>query len=137
MTKKISAKPVDRVMYSNYLKKAIENYEGAVQTLKNSAYNAAAVSAVHSAISAADAYCVSSLGLRCTSARHEDAADLIMEIPGNKNEKTLISKKFKMIVSIKNMAEYEERLVKPKEAEKAVAEAGELLRLIKSELKEK
>jgi len=136
MTKKINTKPVDKSMYSNFLKKAVENHDSAVKNLKDGAYNAAAVSAVHSAISAADAYCVFSSGKRCTSPNHEDAADLIMDIPGKKDEKNEISKKFRFIIRLKHMAEYEERLVKPKEAEKAVNEAGELLRLIKIEIKE-
>ena len=137
MTKKISTKAVDRGMYSNYLKKAVENQRGAEQSLKDGAYNAAAVSAVHCAISAADAYCVRSSGKRSTSPNHEDTADLIMGLPGDKEGNAAISKKFKTIIRIKNMAEYEERLVKPKEAEKVVSEAGEMLRLIEIALKER
>ena len=130
MTKRISKKPVDKSKYSNYLQKSIENYEASVKTLEKGAHNAAAVSAVHSAISAVDAYCVYGLGQRCTSPKHEDAADLIITTPFNDKEKALVSKKFKSIIKIKNMAEYEERLVKPKDAGKAVREAGELLEII-------
>lgn len=137
MTKKTSKKSVDKSVYSNYLQKAIENYEGAVKILQGKAYNAAVVSAVHSAISAADAYCVYGLGERCTSPKHEDAADLIMSTPYNDKEKVLVSKKFKSIIRIKNMAEYEERLIKPKDAERVVKEAKELLEIVKNRVKGK
>jgi hypothetical protein len=53
------------------------------------------------------------------------------------NRQNEIRKKFDSVIGIKNMAEYEERLVRQKEAEKAVREAGELLELIKAVLKEK
>jgi len=136
MTRKINTKAVDKGMYKNFLQKAEENLKIAYKALEEHAYNSAAVNAVHSAISAADAFCVYYLGKRCASAKHEDATDLIMDIPVKDDEKTVISKMFRAIIGIKNMAEYEERLVKPKEAEKVVTEARELLELIKIELKE-
>jgi len=137
MTKKISAKKVEKVMYSNYLKKAAENYGSASESLKNKSYNAAAVSAVHSAISSADAYCVYNLGKRCTSPKHEDAADLIMSTTYGGAEKLSVSRKFRAIIRIKNMAEYEDRLVKPKDSEKAVKESGELLKIVKNAVGDK
>src|ERR1035437_6111094 len=134
MTKKISTQLVDKVMFSNYLVKAVENCKQAVKALGDGAYNAAAVSAVHAAISAADAYCVSGLSKRCSSSNHEDTAELIETTMFS--NKTIVSKKFMSIIRIKNMAEYEERLVKQKEAEKAVQEAEGLLALVKKDLKE-
>ncbi len=136
MTAKINTKTVDKGMYKNFLQKAEENLKIDYKALEERAYNPAAVNAVHSAISAADAFCVYYLGKRCTSAKHEDAADLIMDIPVKDDEKTVISKMFRTIIRIKNMVEYEERLVKPKEAEKVVNEAKKLLELVKIELKE-
>ncbi|HNZ29242.1 MAG TPA: hypothetical protein PKJ42_04545 [Candidatus Goldiibacteriota bacterium] len=59
---------------------------------------------------------------------------LIGEVPARQGLSRKVKELFESIIRIKNMAEYEERLVKPKEAEKAVKEAGELLSLIKAEL---
>jgi hypothetical protein len=75
------------------------------------------------------------LGKRCSSSKHEDAAELIKIVPYPDDEKLSVSKKFTSVIRIKNMAEYEERLAKPKDAEKAVREAGELLELVKIRLK--
>lgn len=137
MTKHIKTKEVEKGLYVIFLQKAAETMEAAEKVLKDKAYNAAAINAVHSAISAADSYCVFNIGKRCASSNHSDTADLIKSIPFRDEETSAISKKFKSIIQIKNMAEYEERLVKSKDAEKAVCEAGELLELIKTAMKEK
>jgi hypothetical protein len=75
------------------------------------------------------------LGKRCSSSKHEDASELIKTVPYPENEKFAVSKAFMAVIRIKNMAEYEERLVKSKEAEKAVRETEELLNLVKIKLK--
>ena len=46
-----------------------------------------------------------------------------------------IAKLFESIISIKNMAEYEQRLVKPKDAERAVREAVDLLAAVKAAIR--
>jgi HEPN domain-containing protein len=135
MTKKIATKAVEKTACSNYLQKAEENLRSAQKAVEGRDYNSAAVCAVHSVISAADAYCVYGLGKRCSSSKHEDAAELIKTVPYPDAEKLAVSKTFLAVIRIKNMAEYEERLVKPKDAEKAVREAGEVLELIRNRLK--
>jgi hypothetical protein len=66
---------------------------------------------------------------------HKDTAILIGEVLARQGLSEDIKKLFESIIRIKHMAEYEERLVRSKEAKKAVKEAGELLSLIKAELK--
>lgn len=134
MTKNIATKPVDKAMFVNYLKKAVECLGASEKALKDGAYNSTGINAVHAAISAADAYCVSGLAKRCSSSKHEDAAELIKTTPYPDAEKSAISKLFMSVIRIKNMAEYEERLVKQKEAEKAARDAGELLAMVKKRL---
>lgn len=134
MTRKIKTRDVEKGMYVNYLQKSEENMQAASKALEDKGYNSAAVSAVHSAISSADAYCVYGLKKRCASENHNETAVLIGEVPARQGLSRKIKDLFESIIRIKNMAEYEERLVKPKEAEKAVNEAGELLSLIKAEL---
>lgn len=127
MTKKIKTKKVEKRMHVNYLQKARENLEAASAALESRRFNAAAVSAVHCVISAADALCVASSGERCASDKHEDASALIEATSFNPESKSRISKKFMAVIRMKNMAEYEERLVRGKEAVKAVADAREML----------
>ncbi len=135
MTRMVKTREVDRGLYVNYLQKGEENLFTANKALSDRVYNSAAVSAVHAAISSADAYCVFGLKKRCASENHKDTAILIGEVPARQGLSEKIKKLFESIIRIKHMAEYEERLVRQKEAEKAVKEAGELLNLIKSELK--
>jgi hypothetical protein len=137
MTKNIKTREVEKGLFKNYLQKADENSRGAVKSLEEKAYNAAAVSAVHAAISGADAFCVFGLGKRCASENHKDTAALIMDATNMKSENEKIIKIFESIIRIKNMAEYEERLVRGKEAEKEVREVVELLNLIRMVMKEK
>lgn len=134
MTKKVNVKQTEKEMYSNYLQKANENCSLVQKAMEEKSYNAAAVCAVHCAISSADAYCVFNLAKRCSSPNHEDAAALISET--NLKNKNSVIKKYLSVIRIKNMAEYEERLVKQKEAEKAVNEIKELLDLVKIDLNE-
>ena len=135
MTRKIKTRDVEKGLYVNYLQKGEENLQTAKKAFEDRVYNSAAVSAVHSAISSADAYCVFGLKKRCASESHKDTALLIGDVPARQGLSQQIKGIFESIIRIKNMAEYEERLVKLKEAEKAVKEAEELLSLIKAELK--
>jgi hypothetical protein len=136
MTKKIVTKQVEKGLYVNYLRKAEENFKAAEKAFEDRSFNSAAVCAVHTAISAADAYCVYNLGGRSASSNHEDAADLVLSTTFQDVDKAAVAKRFKSIIRLKNMAEYEERLVKEKEAEKAVREALELLELVKKGFKQ-
>jgi uncharacterized protein (UPF0332 family) len=135
MTRKIKTRDVEKGMYVNYLQKGEENLQSAQNALEKKAYNSAALNAVHAAISSADAYCVYGLKKRCASENHKDTATLIGEVQARPGLSEEIKKLFESIIRIKNMAEYEERLVRQKEAEKAVKEAGELFNLVKGELK--
>lgn len=137
MTRNIKTREVEKGMYRNYLLKAEENNANANKALNDKAYNAATVSAIHSVISAADAYCVFNIGKRSASENHRDTSILIMDANRNNEQNSRIKKLFDSVIRIKNMAEYEERLVKSKEGERAVSEAGELLALIKDSLKER
>lgn len=135
MTRHLKTKDVDKETYVVFLKKAEENTDSAENNLKLSRYNAAAVSAVHGAISAADALCAFSLAKRSASEIHKDAAVLIMMTRFPDETKVRIAKLFESIISIKNMAEYEQRLVKPKDAERAVREAVDLLSAVKTAIR--
>jgi uncharacterized protein (UPF0332 family) len=134
MTRKIKTRQVDKGSFTNFLQKAEENLRSAEKGIKAEDWNASAVSSVHSAIWAGDAYCVYGLAKRSAGEKHEDCETLIMDTPFPKTTSKKIAKLFMSVIKIKNMAEYEERLVKKNEAEKAVQNASELLDMIKAEL---
>ncbi len=113
------------------MQKAAEGITTAEKAMEKRLYNAAAVSAIHAAISAADAYCVYGLSRRCASENHKDTEFLIRTTPFPDREKAVVSKKYLSVIRIKNMAEYEERLVKEKEAEKVLRETKEMIDLVK------
>ena len=135
MTRDIKTRAVEKGLNVNFIKKAEENLKSAVKNIENGSYNASAVNAVHSAISAVDAYCVFSIGKRCASENHKDTEYLIMETNFPKETSGVIVKLFVAVIIIKNMAEYEELLVRQKEAEKAVREAQELLNAVNEALR--
>jgi len=92
---------------------------------------------VHSAISAADALCVYYLQKRHSGLRHDDAVRLlesIKEIPNVEIREA--GKRLKKILNMKNMAEYEERLIKQKEAESLLENTKVLFEFIKNKLPE-
>ncbi len=126
MTNKINTKPVDKMLSGNYLKKASEFIKSAEHSMVEKDYNSAASNAVHCFISLVDALTTAKLGLRHSGERHEDAVKLINMVNGiGRDTADKISKKYAAVLRIKNMAEYEERLVKPNDAHKIVEDTKE------------
>jgi len=97
-------------------------------------WNAAVVNAVHSAISSADALTVFSKGVRHAGEKHEDVITLLQTIgldPGTLKTKT---RQLSRLLSIKNAAEYEERLMSKSDATSAVKDAERFLQWTKEML---
>ena len=126
---------VEQHLYVNYLKRAEECLQGAYAALENKKYDLSAIASVHSGISAADAMCVYYLHCRSVGEKHTDAAELIKSIKELKHEESkAVTEKLSRILSMKNMAEYEERNIKPKEAETLFYNAQKFLEMIKAKL---
>ncbi|MEW6070420.1 MAG: HEPN domain-containing protein [Candidatus Thermoplasmatota archaeon] len=119
MVKELRTRPVERGLYRNYLKKAEEFHETAVENYEKERWNACVVNAIHCAISCCDALTVFYLGFRYAGERHEDAAELLKQTDIAKNELNDKLKHFYALISIKNRAEYEERLMFKVDAERA------------------
>jgi hypothetical protein len=134
MTAKLQTQKVDRSSYSNYLKKAIECRRAAAQSFARSDWNVAAMCTIHSCISACDALCAHALGLRHAGERHTDAVTLLMSIRPTDERYKANAARLRRVVDIKNIAEYEERLVFRKEAEKALKDCERFLAFIRAEL---
>jgi len=134
MTARSQTHKIERSSYLNYFKKAIECRRAAEQSFARGDWNAAAICTIHSCISACDALCAHALGLRRVGERHTDAVTLLMSIRPTDERYKSNAARLRRLVDIKNMAEYEERLVFRKEAEKALKDCERFLEFVRSEM---
>lgn len=133
MTAKFTTRDVQKSLYVNFLKRAEECLHAARNSFSIQEWNATAINAIHSCIAACDAMCVYFLGKRHAGDDHEEAANLFMTIKDSEAAKTNTNRLLR-ILSVKNMAEYEERLVHRSEAEKILKDCERFLEFIKKEL---
>jgi HEPN domain-containing protein len=134
MTAELKTRKVNKSLYRNYLKRAEECFMAANESLKNADWNAAAICAVHACISACDAMCIYFLGNRHAGGKHSDAVRLFKTIRIDDENLSKNSNRLSRILRIKNMAEYEERLVYKSEAEKTVKDMERFFSYVKKEL---
>jgi len=120
MPSKIKTQVIDRSFSSNYLKKAKELLAASKDCFSKSEWNAATICAVHGCISGNDALSVFFLGKRHCGEHHSDAVSLMRTIRPDDERFKKNALRLSRIINIKNMAEYEERLVFRSEAEKAL-----------------
>ena len=134
MTTKSRTRKVNKSLYSNYLKRAEECYMAAFECLKNEDWNAATICAIHACISACDAMCIYFLGKRHAGENHNDAVRLFKTILIQAGNLSKNANRLNRIIRIKNMAEYEERLVFKSEAEKLVKDMERFFSYVRKEL---
>lgn len=114
---------VNKTLYRNYLQKAQENLESAKESLQARRWNAATVNAVQSGINATDALTVFMIGVRHAGERHEDALALLQTLNLPRDELKNKSRQLSRLLGIKNASQYEERLIREKEAYNAIRDA--------------
>ncbi|MDI6892419.1 MAG: HEPN domain-containing protein [Actinomycetota bacterium] len=132
---KLKTRRVERSLYVNYLKRAKECLTAARRSFDAREWNASAINSIHSAIAAIDALCVFFLGQRHAGESHDGVVELFRTIKElDRKDLNNIVNRTSRILGIKNMAEYEERLVYSSEAEKALKDAERLLRFVKTKL---
>ncbi len=134
MTPKLRTKDVPRALYANFLKKSEECLHAAKNSLNMKEWNASAIAAIHSCIAGCDSMCVYNLGKRSLGENHNDAINLFKTIKENDAELDRNANRISRILNQKNLAEYEERLVSEKEAEKILKDCERLLQYIKTRL---
>ena len=134
MAPKFRTRDVAKSLYANYLKRAEECFHAAKNSFAIEEWNAATINAIHSCIAACDAICVYFLGKRHAGESHEDAVNLFKIIKGGSKEINTNASRILRILRIKNMAEYEERLVYRYEAEKVLKDCKRFLEYVKKEL---
>jgi len=133
MVPKFKTRDVAKSDYSNYLKKAEECFHAAQRSFENEEWNAAAINAIHCCITACDAMCVYFLGKRHSGEDHNEAAVLFKSIKHDEEISTNANRIMR-ILRAKNMAEYEERLVRETEAETMLNTCEKILEYVKKQL---
>jgi len=134
MPSKFRTRNVSKSSYTNYLKRAEECLHVARDSFANQKWNASTICAIHSCIAAWDAMCVYFLGKRHAGEKHNDAVSLLRTIRKEDKKLKANSNRLNKILGIKNMAEYEERLVYKPEAEYALKDCERFLDYVRKEL---
>ncbi|MEA2004940.1 MAG: HEPN domain-containing protein [Acidobacteriota bacterium] len=134
MTPKLKSKKVEKSLYSNYLKRAEECYNAAQECFEKANWNASTICAIHACISACDAMCIYYLGKRHSGEKHNTAVSLFREIKDHSRNLNKNANRLNKIINIKNMAEYEERLVFKSEAEKILKSMERFFNYVRQEL---
>lgn len=133
MSPKFKTRDVPKAQYSNYLKRAEECLIAARAACEREEWNSSAINSIHAVISFADAMCVYFLGKRHSGEDHNEAAKLFKSVKDDddtaKNTNRIIR-----VLRMKNMAEYEERLVSRSEAQKMLQDAERLAEFVKKRL---
>jgi HEPN domain-containing protein len=132
---KVKVSKVERSLFANYLVRSEECLKAAKHSFGLGQWNSSAISAIHSGIASLDALCVYYLGQRHAGQNHDDAITLFRNIRQLSREDidALVNRIIK-ILKMKNIAEYEERLLHQTEAEKILKDAERLFEAAKNKL---
>ena len=115
----VSTRSIRRSYFKNYLGKADQFYITMLLSYEKKLWNATVVNAIHCAISSADALTIFYLGFRHAGERHNDVIHLLHQLEIDKKELRKKIQQLSALLSIKNEAEYEERLMIEKDASRA------------------
>lgn len=115
MTRDIKTARLSKPAYINYLKKAEEFLSSAQDSLLKGKWNAAGLNAIHSGISSADTLLVGLHGIRSTSPKHDDIFKLLNSLVKHKGIEENISH-LRNLIAMKNIVEYDQRLINQAEA---------------------
>lgn len=116
----------------NYLKKAQEFTAAMETSLGEKRWNAAALAAVHAAISAGDALLAAFVGIRSSEQDHRQIVTLLADHLGKEGQQA--SKHVQRVIARKNLVEYEERLIRKTDANQMATHVRRLMTLVESKL---
>ncbi|MDP2905785.1 MAG: HEPN domain-containing protein [Candidatus Omnitrophota bacterium] len=133
MTKEIRTSQVSKSEYINYLKKAEEFFSSAQDSIIKGKWNSAGLNAIHSGISSADALLVSLHGIKSSSPKHDDILKLLNSLVKHKGLEENIGH-LRNLISMKNVVEYDQRLITQNEAINLAKHAERFLAWVKSML---
>jgi HEPN domain-containing protein len=131
MTEKFKVGKTSKQDYKKFLKKADEFCEMMRQSLNKKKWNAAGLNAIHTGISANDAVLIFYFGLRSISPKHDDAVKLLISMMKREDTGTK-AKHLRHLISMKNVVEYDGRLLSQQEAESLAKNAERYLVWVKS-----
>lgn len=127
-------RPVDNSAYMSYLQKSQEFFNSMKRSFDAGEYNAAVSSAIHSMISAADALCVSKLGVRHAGENHDDALSLFSGLDRESHEMKKNVQRLSRVLGMKGDSEYGEILMTRKKAEMAVLDAERFISFVRARI---
>ena len=112
--KSLKTRTIEKSSYRIYLDKSFEFYEVMQKAKESGLWTAVGLTAVHCAISSADALLVFHFGLRSTGDEHAAVVDLLtrLELDDRRGEINV----FKRIIAKKNVIAYENREFRQNEA---------------------
>jgi len=125
---------VEKHHYRDYLSRAEQCLASAEAAWTQGHWDACAINAIQSAVSASDAVTAFGLGLRSAGQSHADAVGLFRQTEAQDQSTQDAASRLSRILGAKNTSAYEEKPVKPREAEFLLAEARKLLDFAKSKL---
>jgi HEPN domain-containing protein len=132
----LKTRPVDRGRYRIYLEKAERFLRIADVAVDRGEWDPALSAAIHAAISAVDAVCVQRLAARSAEENHEDATNLLRtasDLPAS--DLATLSKQFELLVGMKTLAEYEDRLVTGQDAKEGHKLASRIVAKVRAWIK--
>lgn len=130
---KFNTRPTKIGAEKNFLIKAEDFLEGARKEV-NAHSNAAATLAVHAVISACDAICAKLLQRKHAGADHMQAVEMISELPIDKDELRSKVRQASSVLSKKNMAEYEDRIITKDEADEMIRDAERFVEWVRKRI---
>jgi HEPN domain-containing protein len=116
----------------NYLKKAQEFNATMKTALAACHWNAAALSAVHAAISAGDALLAAFASIRSAEQDHRQIVTMLADQLGKDGEQA--SRHVQRVIARKNLVEYEERLITESDARQMATHVERLMKLVEAKL---
>ena len=104
-----------------------------MKAIEDKKWNVAVSLAIHSGICAADALCISKIGVRGSGESHEEVAQVINKL--NLRDSNIKTRQLLNLLDFKNSAEYSESLMNEKDALSAKQNAERFLSWVKDNLK--
>ncbi len=131
--REIKTRPLAANLYRNYLEKADEFLEMAKGAYEKRKWNASVSSAVHAGISAADALTTFFLKERSAGSEHGQVFQLLSRLPLRAEERKQLDH-LQRLLGAKNKAEYEEILLRQKDAEASLLDAERFVKWVRQKL---
>lgn len=134
MVRGLSTKPTKIGADKLYLNKSKDFLVGAKSEIQNGNWNSSSVLSVHAVISACDAVCSRFLQLRHSGADHMHAVELLNSLPIDRKELDAKLKQARRVISMKNIAEYEDKLINREEAGEMLRDAERIVEWVTGKL---